>query len=857
MVYCCVPFCRSRPGKSRGVSFHQFPSDRELCAKWQRNIARKDLYINDKSPSTVVCSQHFLPTDYATGCRIKKLLPGSVPTLFEDYPADMIPPAKRPRIEPVSLELPAKQINREAQPLPAAALSASVEYHEDTKSVSTQTTNSDHQRASRHLSTISRLRSQVAYHRSKSRKLLDKLAKEEQRSAFYRGSKHHASLRKIEADSRNGHKKAVFLLHQIARYEKQQLMYPEEVIRECVIWRFVSPKGYDHARSSGLLNLPAKCTLQKYMGPSPTTSGMSAAMRTRLVYEASLLSSRQHMASLIIDEASIKAKCIYDRKGDAVFGFKDRPDSSSSNTQGILANRVLCFVLCGTNSQYKIPCSYYFTKQLSGKDLFQWTKEVIAAVESCGFNIVRIVTDNYSANTTLFKHMGNGSLRTVVTHPHDSNRVIFLSFDPCHVIKNIRSQFLERQLTDGCDVISGTYVQKLYEYQKPMTVKLARNLTRKHVYPTNLEKQNVLRAVQVFSPQVCAALQHLQENYRGDRALNHFKDAGATIRFMKTVKEWFDMHDTSFAGSGYKAPICSPHDNRLLWLENTFTVYIKNVQSCSVASGKGALTEETFEALLFTTQSTVETTRFLLQEGVRYVLTKNLNSDPVEALFGRIRQMCGGNDQLDARAVTAALDRIVKAKALCTNEAETPDIDAEEVAATLSEKFHDELQELTQCQAPATRSVTYSGLSYVGGYIAKLITDFGCGSCEMLVTTCNKDNPLYALLQGQDRSGLCYPRPEFLALLNNLINLFERVATHLPRTNTLQVLQLLVECRLERAPILSCPECVDDSHAKRSAALIAEKFMKILLINHTKKITDSQDKPPNYAHKPSRKLIRL
>ncbi|KAL1439193.1 hypothetical protein MTO96_047409 [Rhipicephalus appendiculatus] len=89
----------------------------------------------------------------------------------------------------------------------------------------------------------------------------------------------------------------------------------------------------------------------------------------------------------------------------------------------------------------------------------------------------------------MFKHMGNGSLRTVVTHPHDPDRVIFLSFDPCHVIKNIRSHFLERQLTDGCDVISGTYVQKLYEYQKSMTVKLARNLTRKHAYPTNLENK--------------------------------------------------------------------------------------------------------------------------------------------------------------------------------------------------------------------------------------------------------------------------------------------------------------------------------------------------------------------------------
>ncbi|KAH9359778.1 hypothetical protein HPB48_022372 [Haemaphysalis longicornis] len=205
----------------------------------------------------------------------------------------------------------------------------------------------------------------------------------------------------------------------------------------------------------------------------------------------------------------------------------------------------------------------------------------------------------------------------------------------------------------------------------------------------NLEKQNVPRAVQVFSPQVCAALQHLQENYRGDRALKYFKDAGATIQFMKTIEERFDIPDTCFAGSDYEAAICSPRDHRLLCLEYNFTVYIKNVV-VFVRLRHPALTEETFEALLFTAPSTVETTRFLLQEGLSYVLTKNLNSHPVEALFGRMRQLCGGN----AEAVTAALDQI--AKALCTKQAY---IGAEEVSATLSARFHDKPEDLMQCQA--------------------------------------------------------------------------------------------------------------------------------------------------------------
>lgn len=69
---------------------------------------------------------------------------------------------------------------------------------------------------------------------------------------------------------------------------------------------------------------------------------MSAAVKERLVHEVSMLSSKQHMASLIIDEASIRPKCIYDRKADAVFGLKDSDTASSSKE--VLANRVLCFV---------------------------------------------------------------------------------------------------------------------------------------------------------------------------------------------------------------------------------------------------------------------------------------------------------------------------------------------------------------------------------------------------------------------------------------------------------------------------------------------------------------------------------
>lgn len=102
MVYCCVPLCKSQQGKTPGVSYHQFPSDEELCSKWKKNVSRENLVINDKSASTVVCSKHFTENDLVPGYRIRKLRPGVVPTVFDQYPSYMVPATKRPRKEPAA-----------------------------------------------------------------------------------------------------------------------------------------------------------------------------------------------------------------------------------------------------------------------------------------------------------------------------------------------------------------------------------------------------------------------------------------------------------------------------------------------------------------------------------------------------------------------------------------------------------------------------------------------------------------------------------------------------------------------------------------------------------------------------------
>lgn len=225
MVHCCVPFCKSRSGKKdSGVSFHEFPVDEELCSRWKQSISREDLVINDKSASTVVCSKHFLRSDYVPECRIKKLLPGTVPTVFDHIPSDTAPSPKKPRPEPaLPNALPSQKqtkVKDEPVELPPEGSIEVNRFVKGSASVGTQATSSDARRASIYLCMIARLRSQVAYLRSERKKLRLQLAAEQEVTELYRGDEHHASLEKIVADAQRGDINAISLLYQIDRYAK-------------------------------------------------------------------------------------------------------------------------------------------------------------------------------------------------------------------------------------------------------------------------------------------------------------------------------------------------------------------------------------------------------------------------------------------------------------------------------------------------------------------------------------------------------------------------------------------------------------------------------------------------------------
>ncbi|KAH6935104.1 hypothetical protein HPB50_003420 [Hyalomma asiaticum] len=205
-----------------------------------------------------------------------------------------------------------------------------------------------------------------------------------------------------------------------------------------------------------------------------------------------------------------------------------------------LAAHSLCFIFVGLSTHYRLPVGYYFTKGLTGEQLELLCLNVMSAVEEAGFKVTRLVADNHSTNCKFFASLSGGHIRPIVTHPLDPDRPLYLSFDYCHVLKNIRNQFLDtRRIFRMMEC--GSNLHDIQEKQAG-AFKLVRCLTKKHLWPSNFEKMSVSRAVAIFCPQVTTVLRFLQKHGR-QLGFHGFEDCLPIIEFMELIHKWFTLHN--------------------------------------------------------------------------------------------------------------------------------------------------------------------------------------------------------------------------------------------------------------------------------------------------------------------------
>jgi hypothetical protein len=153
-------------------------------------------------------------------------------------------------------------------------------------------------------------------------------------------------LEQIKKDADLSNPRAILLLDQIKNYNKKKPKWSETTIRQCIAWRFCSPKGYEFPRNS-LLKLPGRTTLGKYFG-----TGNDNLIKDRLLSEIKNLKFPEMICSLIVDDMSIKESICYSKAEDRIYGLENITSDSQGKigVKPVPANQLLCLVLQGLST---------------------------------------------------------------------------------------------------------------------------------------------------------------------------------------------------------------------------------------------------------------------------------------------------------------------------------------------------------------------------------------------------------------------------------------------------------------------------------------------------------------------------
>lgn len=166
-----------------------------------------------------------------------------------------------------------------------------------------------------------------------------------------------------------------------------------------------------------------------------------------------------------------------------------------------------------------------------------------------------------------------------------------------------------------------------------VTLKVMPGITRCHLDPNGFEKMRVSYAFQLFGTKVLQAF-HL------------YKDKlEATLGRMDVTQEFFSkIHQLiRVMTSRFPAEALRPCSSGTAVLQD-FLSYLKAWEQHTKGGG-GFLSNSTAAGLRVTISSTLELLDYLTENvGFKYLMTAKTSQDPLENLFGIIRQSSGSND---------------------------------------------------------------------------------------------------------------------------------------------------------------------------------------------------------------------
>ena len=239
-----------------------------------------------------------------------------------------------------------------------------------------------------------------------------------------------------------------------ARSSKGMRWHPT-MVKWCLYLRHQSSQAYELLRSSGCIKLPSQRTLRDYTHHIISAPGFSTDMDHQLMEDADIASLEEFQKHICLlgDEMHIKEDLVYKKMSGELVGFVNLGDINEnlmqleqqlqefSSESPVLASSVFVLMVRGLFTSLKFPYATFPCKSTCGDQLVPIFFEAVFRLERCGFKVVGITLDGYSANRRFMQLVAEDSpgVNHKLPNPCAPDREIFLFSDPPHLLKTVHN----------------------------------------------------------------------------------------------------------------------------------------------------------------------------------------------------------------------------------------------------------------------------------------------------------------------------------------------------------------------------------------------------------------------------------
>ena len=401
---------------------------------------RADFTRDSISENSRVCSRHFLKSDYLNRApdQGKKLKPGAVPTVFEDYPKHVQPVATRGHS---SLSIKKREQIAGSSPRKIAKVTAFDHCYCTTEE---KHTNKGAQREQQLAQQNKILKSKVV---RLNQQLRRKVKKIKTLSGLIQHLKKENKL-KQDAARNLEHEFSGLSLELVKNLSVNQhkpshgQRYSDIAKQFAVTLYYHSTKAYEYVRK--ILHLPHVSSIRNWCSSVNCQPGFLSDVIEQLSKKLEF-GELSRDVSVVVDGMAIRKQTQWSKKEQKYTGFVDYGGNAVVENSELLASEALCFMVVGLGGRtWKSIIGYFFIQKVTGEVLAQLVKTALAILANAGFMILSVVWDGTFVNQEAAKCLGckfgatYESISTTFHHP-TRNYSVHMIFDICHMLKLLRN----------------------------------------------------------------------------------------------------------------------------------------------------------------------------------------------------------------------------------------------------------------------------------------------------------------------------------------------------------------------------------------------------------------------------------